>query len=173
MSRSWSAIITHSHGHLVCYSRLVQRAGEPARNARHHFNSGNICVAVGSGTLDPAQQIAQRPGSRSTFPSDPSSYPRVQVSPPAVPGPSRTAGRRSRSAPTRKPRSLLRVRRVASRLAPKVQTPTLPQVHSNLARGLAEPRPLRLPLAPRNSARRRHQSPPHRAVRSRRSSSPR
>lgn len=32
MSRSWSAITTHSHAHLVCccYSRAVQRAGEPA-----------------------------------------------------------------------------------------------------------------------------------------------
>ncbi|KAG0533568.1 hypothetical protein BDA96_04G204500 [Sorghum bicolor] len=100
----------------------------------------------------------------------------------SLPGPSRTAGRRSRSAPTRETPNGRRtrspnIRRVASRLAPKVQTPTLPvYYHSNLAAGaggLAEPRPLPAsplptPGIPRDVA---ISHPP--AVRSRRSSSPR
>jgi hypothetical protein len=142
----------------VCYSRIVQRAGESARNARHHFKLRKHLRCRWKRNAGSSAANRQRRSSRSTFPSYPSRYPRVQVPPRR---PSRTAGRRSRSAPARTPRSLLAVSFpfVASPAASlQKYKPLLYTTATSLA-DLPNRVRFRLPLAPRNSARRRHQSP--------------
>lgn len=158
MSRSWSAIITHSHAHLVCcyYSRAVQRAGEPA---------GKTPVIIIFALPLEEERWIQRSKCKSPAPKQPlgiSVISKQLSSRPKCPRRSQApAGRRTPVAlrpNTKTPNPLrgcfcnlvgLPIRRVLA----------LPA--ASLSRSSESPNRVRfrLPLLPWNSARRRRQSP--------------
>lgn len=149
MSRSWSAIITHSHAHLVCC--YYSRAGEPA---------GKTPVIIIFALPLEEERWIQR--SKSPAPKQPlgiSVISKQLSSRPKCPRRSQApAGRRSRSAPTRKPRTLSVAVSVS---ATWLGFPFVALPAASLSRSSESPNRVRfrLPLFPWNSARRRRQSP--------------